>query len=144
MEDVKYEDINKVKVGRYIVYEGEAYKVTSLAHSKAGKHGHAKVRLEAVSVIGNKKISVVYGGGSKVTMPIIDKRTAQILTTRKIIEQRGTETIEKEIANVMDSESYETFDMEVPEELKGMVSEGSEVIYWNVLGNKVMQQLKKQ
>ncbi len=141
MNERKIEDINKIKVGRYIIHENEAYRVTSVAHSKAGKHGHAKVRLEAVSLIGNKKISIVKGGGTKIEVPVIDKRTAQVLTIREEVKQQGTETIKKKIANVMDTESYETFDMEIPPDLN--VQEGSEVIYWDVMGNKLMQQVKK-
>jgi translation initiation factor 5A len=137
----KIEDISKIKVGRYIVHEGEAFKVTSLAHSKSGKHGHAKTRLEAVSVVGNKKISIL--GEDKMEVPIIDKRSAQILTLREDVEQRGMETIRKKIANVMDTETYETFDLEVPEELYS-ITEGSEVIYWLVMNQRVMQQLKKK
>ena len=137
----KYEETNKLKEGRFIVHEGEAYRITSLAHSKSGKHGHAKVRLEAASVIGNRKVSII--AGEKMPVPIIDKRSAQVLTTRDEVEQRGMETINKKIANVMDSETYETFDMEVPQDLIDSVKENSEVIYWIVMGHRVMQQKKK-
>ena len=42
----------------------------------------------------------------------------------------------------MDTESYETFDLDIPEELKGEVSEGSNVLYWVLMGIKVMKQVK--
>jgi translation initiation factor 5A len=44
-------------------------------------------------------------------------------------------------ANVMDNESYETFDLEIPEELQGQVKDGCQVMYWIVLNDKVMKQV---
>ena len=38
--------------------------------------------------------------------------------------------------------SYETFDLKIPDELKDQVTEGCQVVYWDVLGEKVMKQLK--
>ena len=46
------------------------------------------------------------------------------------------------MANVMDSESFETFDLEIPEELEGQVVEGVEVLYWEILDDKVIKQVK--
>jgi translation initiation factor 5A len=45
-------------------------------------------------------------------------------------------------ANVMDTESFETFDMKIPAELKDQVVEGAQVLYWVILGEKVMKQVK--
>lgn len=134
-------EVNELKVGGYIVNENEAFKITDIAHSKAGKHGSAKFRIEAVSVIGHKRISVVHGAGSKVEVPLIEKHTAQVLTLEDRVETRGMETIKKKIANVMDSDNYETFDMEVPEEMIPDVKEGVKVMYWDVLGAKLMKQI---
>jgi len=42
----------------------------------------------------------------------------------------------------MDSESYETFDMKVDDEFKDQVVEGCQILYWNILGDKVIKQIK--
>ena len=42
----------------------------------------------------------------------------------------------------MDMDSYETFDIEIPEELKDDVAEGKEVLYWTLMGTKIMKQVK--
>lgn len=131
---------NELKVGGYIIHENEAYKILDIAHSKAGKHGGAKNRIEATSVIGHKRISIVESSSSKVDVPIIEKHTAQILTIEEKVESKGMETIKKRIANVMDVDSYETFDMEIPEDLPD-VKEGSKVMYWTVMGFKLMKQI---
>jgi translation elongation factor P/translation initiation factor 5A len=45
-------------------------------------------------------------------------------------------------ANVMDAETFETFDLPIASELKGQVVEGCQVLYWTILNDKVMKQLK--
>ncbi|MBW3022635.1 translation initiation factor IF-5A [Candidatus Woesearchaeota archaeon] len=129
--ETKVADVSTIKKGSYMLIDGEACKVNSVQVSRPGKHGHAKFRIEAVGLIDGKKRDIVMPHGS-VEVPIIDKRNAQVLS------------ISGNMANVMDSETYETFDMEIPEELKDQVKEGSSVLYWVVLNSKVMQQVKPE
>jgi len=42
----------------------------------------------------------------------------------------------------MDVETYETFDIEIPEELKADCQPGTTVLYWIVLSDKIMKQIK--
>jgi len=39
-------------------------------------------------------------------------------------------------------ETYETFDLEISEDIKGRVAEGVQVLYWDVQGTKIMKQIK--
>ncbi len=135
----KVVEINKIKKGGYIIEDDEPYRVVNIQHSKAGKHGHGKYRLDAVSIISGKKISLVMGSGHKIDVPIIEKHNAQVLTIEERVENVGNESVTKRIANVMDTESYETFDLEVPEEIKDL-KEGDTIMYWEVLGNRLMKQ----
>ena len=48
------------------------------------------------------------------------------------------------MANVMDSESFETFDIKIPEELKAEVVEGCNVLYWIILQDKVIKQVRTE
>jgi translation initiation factor 5A len=137
----KVVEVSKIKKGGYIIYEDESYKVLDVVHSKAGKHGHGKYRMQIMSVIGGKKKSIVMGSGNKIDVPIIEKHNAQILTIEDKVEQVGTEKIEKKIANVMDSESYETLNIEIPEEFWDDVKEGSKIVYWDVIGIPIMKQV---
>ena len=45
-------------------------------------------------------------------------------------------------ANVMDSETYETFDLKIPENLSADCQSGVNVLYWQVLEDKIMKQVK--
>jgi len=119
-----------LKVGSYLIMEGAACKVTNIQISRPGKHGHAKMRIEGMGLIDNKKRIIVMPGHDSVDVPIIDKKNAQILSV-----QGG-------IANVMDTETYETFDLKIPEELKADCVTGATVLYWQILSDRVMKQVK--
>lgn len=126
----KIQSVGSLQKGSYVILEGAACKAVDMQVSRPGKHGHAKVRLTAVGLVDEKKRIVVMPGHDSVEVPIIEKKSAQVLS------------IQGNIANVMDSESYETFDLSIPEELKGQVVEGVNVMYWVILSDKVMKQVK--
>lgn len=128
--DTKFASAGSIKEGSNIVLEGVACKVINVQISRPGKHGHAKVRIEAVGLIDEKKRLVVMPGHDNVEVPIIDKRNAQVLS------------VHGDMANVMDSETYETFDLKIPEELKDSLVEGVQVLYWQILGEKILKQVK--
>ncbi len=130
MSEVKIVTAGSMKVGNYVIIDGVACVVKKVDFSAPGKHGHAKYRIEAVSLIdGNKKI-IVKPSHDKLEVPIIEKKAAQVLS------------IAGEKANVMDMETYETFELDIPEELKDKVKEGASVTYWIILGNKVLKEVK--
>ena len=127
---IKQVSVGTLKKGNYVIIDGVACTVSDIQISRPGKHGHAKVRLSAVGIIDSKKRVIVMPGHDKIDVPIIDKRTAQVLS------------IHGNTANVMDSESYETFDLEIPEEFKAQIVEGATVLFWNILGQKMIKQVK--
>ena len=128
--ETKLTSVGSLQKGSYVLIDGVASKVTGTQTSRPGKHGHAKVRLEAVGLLDGKKRIIVMPGHDSIEVPIIGKKTAQVLS------------LSGDAANVMDSESYETFDLEIPAELKGQVIEGGTILYWTVLDKKVMKQVK--
>jgi len=128
----KIQSVGSLQKGSYVVLEGAACRVVDMQISRPGKHGHAKVRLTAVGLVDEKKRIVVMPGHDNVEVPIIEKKSAQVLS------------IQGDTANVMDSETYETFDLKIPEELKDQIAEGANVMYWVILNDKVMKQVKVQ
>ena len=128
--EMKKESVGHLQKGSYIIMGGAACRVTDIQISRPGKHGHAKARITAVGILDDKKRVEVMPGHDNVDVPIIGKKTAQVLS------------ISGNHANVMDSETFETFDMEIPEELEGQVVEGCNVLYWQILDQKVMKQVK--
>jgi translation initiation factor 5A len=130
MADTIQKSASDLKSGSYVVFDNQACTVKSLEKSKTGKHGAAKCKIEAIGILDGKKIIKVMPGSDKVQVPIIDKKNAQVLA------------VQGDMANVMDMETYETFDIKIPEELKGDVKEGSQVVYWIIMGDKVIKQAK--
>ena len=102
----KMVSVGSLKKGDTIIIDGAPCKVTDTATSRPGKHGHAKVNMMAVGLLDDKKRNLIMPGHDKVEAPIIEKKNAQILS------------ISGNMANVMDSDTFETFDLEIPEELK--------------------------
>ncbi len=130
MADYKQTDAGSLKKGMTIEWEGHPCTIISIETSKPGKHGHAKCRVTCVGLIDDKKRVFVAPGHEKINVPLIEKKSAQVLA---ILENK---------ANVMDLETFETFDIEVPEELKEQIKENVQVIYWIMMGRKVIKQVK--
>lgn len=121
---------SNLKKGNYIICDGAPCIVTTIQVSRPGKHGHAKCKIEAVGIVDNQKRIFIKPGHDKIPVPLVEKKNAQILS------------IQDDTANVMDLESYETFDLKIPSSLKDSVKEGSQIVYWIILDNKVMKQVK--
>lgn len=126
----KVVSVGTLKEGSYVVVDGAACRVNDVSTSKTGKHGHAKTRLVAIGIIDEKKRELVMPSHDNVEVPIIDKRSAQVLS---IVDDKAT---------CMDSESFETIELVIPAELKGQVVDGTTVLYWDVMGQKIMKTLK--
>ena len=131
MGEVRPIDAVEAKPGRYVIFDGFACVVKKLEISRPGKHGHAKCRIEAIAIKDGQKIIKLMPGHDKIDSPVIEKKTGQILS------------ITGDKANVMDMESFETFDMVIPEELKAKVKEGTTISYWIVLDERIMQDTAK-
>ncbi|MBS3141577.1 translation initiation factor IF-5A [Candidatus Woesearchaeota archaeon] len=116
-----------LRVGNYAIIEGLPCVIKSIQTSKTGKHGHAKCRIEAVSIINDQKKIIVVPGHEKIEVPIIEKKNGQLLS------------ITNNIANVMDLETFETFDIPISDELKETLKEGDAVQYWTVMDQKVLK-----
>lgn len=117
-------DLGSLRVGSYIIIDNEPCRIVQLTHSKPGKHGSAKARVVAIGVFDGMKRSIVKPVDTQIKVPIIDKRSGQIIAVLPTSIQ------------VMDLETYETFEAPKPkeEELKSKLKAGVEVEYWNILG----------
>ncbi len=122
--------IKTLKSGNYIVIDGEACIVSGLVKSKPGKHGAAKVRLEAVGIFDNKKRFVMKPADTTVEVPMIEKRNAQVVS------------VSGAMAQLMDLEDYSMFEANIPDDLKGKLDSGKEIIYWRWHGKIMIKQTK--
>jgi translation initiation factor 5A len=122
-------EATEMRIGTYLILDGVAHQVKKMDISKTGKHGHAKVRFEAVNAFSGKKKVGVVPGHDKFEVPMIDKREAQVLS------------VSGSSVSVMDSVTFENFDLDIPEELQGSVSDGTSVEYWDIEGEKLLKKV---
>ena len=117
-------EVRTLRVNRYVILDDEPCKIMNITTSKPGKHGEAKARIEAIGVFDRQKRSVVHPVKHKVHVPMIDKRSAQVLA------------LMGDTVQLMDMETYETFEMPIPDEYKGQLEPGKEIMYLQALGRK--------
>lgn len=125
---LKWVDATGVKIGNVINVDGQPCTVRSIDISKSGKHGASKCRIEAIGVLDDKKRVIAVPGHERFEVPMIEKRKAQILTVA-------------EKASIMDLESFETLEVNIPEEMKKELKEGDTVEYWNIEGRKIIKRV---
>lgn len=115
-------DVGSLKVGSYVIIDEEPCRIVDLTKSKPGKHGSAKARVVAIGVFDGVKRSFVKPVDAQVEVPIIDKRTGQILAVLPNSVQ------------IMDLENYNVIETPIPEDsgLASKLSPGVEVEYWSI------------
>ncbi len=124
---ISRKDANQLKKGHYFLLDGEVHRVLSEPlHSKSGKHGHAKMRVDSENIFTGKKTSSTFPADTSLEIPNIEKRTAQITH------------VQGEVIGLMDSESFESFDTTMPpeEELRSKIAPDSNVEYWIIMDKK--------
>jgi translation initiation factor 5A len=129
----KMVDAGTLKVNRYILLDDEPYRIISLDHSKAGKHGHAKIRIMAQGIIDpSKKKSAVFPANTKVDVPMIEKKTGMV------------SAIMGNTLSVMDMSDYNTIELNMPddEDLKAKIAEGVQIEYWVIMDRIKIERVK--
>ena len=128
-------ELGSLKIGSYILLPvsdqptGDACRITEYDTSKPGKHGSAKARIVGVGIFDGQKRPHVGPVSQQIHVPLIDKRAGQIIS------------IVGSNIQVMDSETFETIDVDmIEEELEGTLEQGNDIEYWNVMGRtKIMR-----
>ncbi|MCX8173263.1 MAG: translation initiation factor IF-5A [Thermoplasmata archaeon] len=122
-------EVRELKEGRYIIIDDEPCKILSIQTSKPGKHGEAKARIDAVGIFDGSKRSVVFPVKHKVQVPVIDKRSAQVLAIT------GNEV------QLMDMQTYEQFTLPIDEEMKAQIETGKEIQYVEAMGRRKIMRI---
>lgn len=129
MTDKMFSVAKEIKEGRYMIIDGIPCRVVQIDISKPGKHGAAKMRIVGIGVFdGQKKIALAPSDGD-VEVPVIERRKVQVLS------------VSGNTANVMDSESYEVYDIEIPAEVTG-VEAGKELEVMECMGRKKVERMR--
>ncbi len=120
----------ELREGKYVLIDDIPCRIVNIESSKPGKHGSAKMRITAIGIFDGQKKTLLAPGDSDVEVPIIDRKGVQVMS------------VSGNTAQVMDSETYEVFDMDIPEELMGQVEAGKEVDILAAMGKKKMERVR--
>jgi|UniRef100_A0A7J3Z6W9 translation initiation factor 5A len=129
---VDYAELGDLREGGYVVIDGEPCRVVEVSRAKTGKHGSAKVHIVAISLFTGSRKTLVGPADQRVEIPIIDKRIGQVIA------------VLGDKVQIMDSESYETFEVDMPadESVKSKIAPGVEVEYWSALGRRFISRVR--
>lgn len=116
-------DVGSVKEGQYIILDNEPCKIVEYEKSKPGKHGSAKARIVAIGFFDGVKRSMVSPVDGRIEVPIIDKKSAQVIS------------LSGNNVQLMDLETYEIFETSLPaeKEIKSRIVNGAEIEYWKIM-----------
>jgi translation initiation factor 5A len=113
--EIMYIPVKDVKEGRFILIDNVPCKVVEIETSAPGKHGSAKVRITAIGIFDGQKRTLLKPSSADVEAPVIVKKRAQVVS------------ITGNTAQLMDLESYETYELQIPQELMQSIKPGAEV-----------------
>ncbi|RZN57413.1 MAG: translation initiation factor IF-5A [Candidatus Methanomethylicota archaeon] len=125
-------ELGDLKEGSFVIIDNTPCRVVSIEKSKTGKHGSAKARVTAIGLFDGVKRSIVAPTDQKVEVPIIEKKTGQVLA------------LLRDTVQIMDLQTYETFEVPKPkdEEILSKLSPGTEIEYWEILNKKYIMRVK--
>jgi translation initiation factor 5A len=116
-------EVRQLKEGGYVIIDDEPCEIVSMSVSKPGKHGAAKARIDAIGIFDKQKRSIVQPVTAKIYIPIVERKRAQVIS------------VVNKVAQLMDLETYETFELTVPDEL-GELEPGKEIVYIESMGKR--------
>jgi translation initiation factor 5A len=119
-EQKEVRDLNE---GNYLLMDDAPCQITAYSTAKPGKHGSAKARIEGKGVFDGKKRSLSQPVDAKIWVPIIERKGGQVINMES-----------NSVAQVMDLETYETFTMEVPDDVS--LSNEDEIEYLEYEGQR--------
>ena len=115
-------EIRSLKEGKYILIDEEPCVIKSMTHSKTGKHGSAKSRIDAIGIFDGMKRSIIAPVTEKTYIPIVERKNGQVLA------------VSGEVAQIMDLADYSTLELKIPDDLKGKIEAGKEISYLISMG----------
>ncbi|MEM3422451.1 MAG: translation initiation factor IF-5A [Candidatus Bilamarchaeaceae archaeon] len=130
MVEKTFASAKDIKVGKYILIDEIPCKVVEVETSKTGKHGAGKMRITGIGVFEGQKKVLLTPADADVEVPIIERKTVQIMS------------LNGKTAQVMDTQTYEIYEMEVPDELLPNAAAGKEVEILSSMGKKKMERIR--
>jgi translation initiation factor 5A len=128
-EGYQRESLKNIRVGRYVLIDSIPCRVVDIETSSPGKHGAAKMRITAIGMFDGQKKSLIKPSSADIEVPIITKKKAQIVSVTNTSVQ------------VMDSESFEVYEVPLTDEFRGKLEPGKEVEVMDAMGRKALSRI---
>ncbi|HIH19154.1 TPA: translation initiation factor IF-5A [Candidatus Micrarchaeota archaeon] len=109
-----FSSAKELKEGKYVIIEDIPCRIVNIDSSKPGKHGAAKMRVTGIGVFDGQKKQLLVPSDADVEVPIIERQTAQIVA------------VNGNTAQLMDTTTYEVFELTIPPELLKDAAAGKE------------------
>ncbi|MGC8923870.1 MAG: translation initiation factor IF-5A [Candidatus Micrarchaeia archaeon] len=126
-----FSTMKELKPGKYVMIDGEPCKVVEVESSKPGKHGSAKMRVVGIGIFDSQKRTLFGSVDDDVEVPVIERKRGQVIT------------VSGSSAQIMDTSTYESFDIAIPEDMLSEVEPGKEVDYLEALGRRILTRVGK-
>ena len=126
MSEIVFGQMGDLKVGKYVIIDGEPCRIVSMDKSKPGKHGAAKINIVAISLVTNNKKTLMKSSDADVEIPIVERKRAQVIS------------VSGSTAQLMDTESFEVFETDIPDEMRSEAQPGKEIQYMMVMGKRLL------
>ncbi len=128
-DEIMLISMKDVRIGRYILIDGIPCKVVDIETSAPGKHGSAKMRVTAMGMFEGQKKTLLMPSHADVQAPVITKRKAQVVSVNDPNVQ------------LMDSETYEVYDIPITEEFKDKLKPGMLVEVMEAMSRKALSRI---
>ncbi|MBA5942318.1 MAG: translation initiation factor IF-5A [Methanophagales archaeon] len=115
-------EVRMLKEGGYVIIDDVPCTIVNITISKPGKHGAAKARMDGIGVFDSQKRTAVQPVTSKMYVPIIVRRSGQVLS------------VSDDTAQIMDMEDYSIIELKIPENMKERVEPGKELSFLHYEG----------
>ncbi len=114
-EEITYASMKDIKPGKFMLIDGVPCRVVDVETSAPGKHGAAKMRVTGIGIFDGSKKTLLKPSSGDAEIPIISKKKAQVVS------------ISGNTAQLMNLETYETYEIQIPEDMANGIKPGSEV-----------------
>ncbi len=127
-----FSSAKELKEGKYVIIEDIPCRIVNIDSSKPGKHGAAKMRVTGIGIFDGQKKQLLVPSDADVEVPIIDRQTAQVVA------------VNGNTVQLMDTTTYEVFELTIPEELVKDAQAGKEADIMCALDKKTITRIHEK
>ena len=127
--EIQHKSMKEMRVGSYIMIDTIPCRIVEIETSAPGKHGSAKMRVTGIGIFDGQKKSLIKPSSADADVPTITKRKGSVVS------------VSENSVQIMDSVSYEVYDLPITEEFQGKLEAGKEVEILDAMGRKALSRV---